>query len=73
MAPIAPRLVRPLLAGALAGGVAFGLRLVVGPNAFVQLAIAGTGGLLVYLALAVRRDELRTWIAAIRPGKAQAA
>jgi O-antigen/teichoic acid export membrane protein len=69
LGPIAPRLVRPLLAGALATAVTMALHAVAGPNAFVQLSVAGTGGLLVYLATAVRRDELRSWIATIRPKK----
>jgi O-antigen/teichoic acid export membrane protein len=73
LAPIAPKLVRPLLAGALAGAVALGLHLVLGPNAFVQLAVAGTAGLLVYLATAVPRDEMRGWIAALRSRRRPAA
>jgi len=73
LGPIAPRLVRPLLAGTLAAAVTLGLHAIVGPNAFVQLSIAGTGGLLVYVATAVRREELRSWIAAVRPKKAHAA
>jgi O-antigen/teichoic acid export membrane protein len=70
LAPIAPRLVRPLLGGALAAAVALGLQhAVIGSGAFVQLAVAGTGGLVAYLAAAVPRDDLRTWIAAVRPRK----
>jgi PST family polysaccharide transporter len=70
--PIAARLVRPLFAGALAAGVALLLHAVVGSNAFIQLAVAGTGGLLVYLATAVPREDLRIWIGALRPKTAAA-
>lgn len=72
LAPIAPRLVRPLLAGLLAGAVAMVLYLVVPRQPFVQLAIAGTGGLLVYLATAVHRRELSGWFAALRARRADA-
>jgi hypothetical protein len=41
-----------------------------GSNAFVQLAVAGTTGLLVYLATAIPRKDLRVWIAAVRSTKA---
>jgi PST family polysaccharide transporter len=69
LAPIAPRLVRPLLAGAFAAAVALVLDAVVGSNPFVQLAVAGTGGLLAYVVTAVPRKDLRTWIAAVRSRK----
>jgi PST family polysaccharide transporter len=72
LAPIAGKLVRPVLAGALAGAVALGLHAIAGPNAFVQLAVAGTAGLLAYLATAVPQAELRAWVAAIRPKRAHA-
>ena len=67
VAPIAPRLVRPLLAGALAAAVAVALHLVVDRSSFVQLAVAGTAGLVAYLATAVPRAELKNWVAAVRP------
>jgi O-antigen/teichoic acid export membrane protein len=66
LGPLGPRLVRPLLAGALAAGVAWGLHMVVGPNPFIQLAVAGTGGLLVYVLTAVPRSDIRKGIAALR-------
>jgi PST family polysaccharide transporter len=66
LGPIAPRLVRPLLAGGLAGVVTLALHAVLGPNPFVQLAVAGTGGLLTYFAAAVPRADLKTGIAALR-------
>jgi O-antigen/teichoic acid export membrane protein len=59
VAPIAPGLVRPLLGGAVACTVALLLDMVAGSNSFVQLAVAGTGGLLAYLAVGVPRPELR--------------
>jgi PST family polysaccharide transporter len=70
LASVAGRLVRPALAGALAGAVALALRAVAGPSAFVQLSVAGTAGLLVYLATAVPGAELRAWMATIRPKQA---
>ncbi|SCL34133.1 polysaccharide transporter, PST family [Micromonospora rhizosphaerae] len=72
LAPIAPLLVRPLLGGALAATVALLLHLVVGSNPFVQLTTAGTAGLLVYLATAVPRSDLRGWVLAIRRKEAHA-
>jgi PST family polysaccharide transporter len=72
LGPIPGQLIRPLLAGLLAGAVALLLARVVGSNPFLQLAVAGTGGLLVYLATAVPRREMRAWIAAIRPRSAHA-
>jgi O-antigen/teichoic acid export membrane protein len=67
LAPIAAKLLRPTLAGALAAAVALALHEVLGPNAFLQLSVAGTAGLLVYLAAAVPRSDLRGWVAAVRP------
>jgi O-antigen/teichoic acid export membrane protein len=72
LAPIVPRLVRPLLACAFAGTVAVLLHLVAGPNAFVQLVVAGTAGLLAYLATAVPLGEWREWLAALRRERAHA-
>jgi PST family polysaccharide transporter len=69
VAPIGPRLVRPLLAGALAAAVTIPLHLVVERNPFVQLAVVGTAGLVTYLATAVPRAELKEWVAALRPKK----
>jgi PST family polysaccharide transporter len=69
--PIGRRMIRPLLAGVLAGVVTLLLdRALSGSNAFVQLAVAGTTGLLVYLATAIPRKDLRVWIAAVRSTKA---
>lgn len=68
--PIGPRLVRPLLAGGLTGVVALALHTVLGPNAFIQLAVAGTAGLVTYVATAVPRADLRRGIAALRARRA---
>ncbi|HKT03532.1 MAG TPA: oligosaccharide flippase family protein [Rugosimonospora sp.] len=72
LGPIAPRLVRPLFAGVVCAAVAVLLHLVAGHNAFIQLATAGTAGLLAYLVVAVPRTELRGWLAALRARRAGA-
>jgi O-antigen/teichoic acid export membrane protein len=64
LAPVAAALVRPLLAAVLAGTVAFLFARIAGPHPFVQLAVAGTAGLLVYLPAAVPLDQLRRLLAA---------
>ena len=69
LGPIAPKLVRPLLGGALAAVVAAVLHALLGPNAFIQLAVAGTAGLLVYLVVAVPRDDVRQGLAVLRARK----
>jgi O-antigen/teichoic acid export membrane protein len=66
LAPMGPALVRPLLAAVLAGAVALLVARFTGPHAFVQLALAGTAGVLVYVPLAVPRDQLRRWRTAVR-------
>ena len=67
LGPMSRRMVRPLFAGAVAGAVAFLLdQALHGFNAFIQLAIAGTAGLVVYLGTAIPRSDLRLWIAAAR-------
>ena len=67
LGPLARPMIRPLLAGAVAGVVAYLLdRALLGFNSFVQLAVAGTAGLLVYLVLAIPRRDLKLWIAAAR-------
>jgi PST family polysaccharide transporter len=71
LAPIARRLVRPGVAGVFAGVTALAVREVTGSSAFVQLSVAGTAGLLVYLATAVQPSELRRWVAAVRPKEPQ--
>jgi PST family polysaccharide transporter len=66
LAPIGPALVRPLLGALLAAAVAAGVAPIAGPNPFVQLALAGTAGMLVYVPVAVPRKMLRQWLAALR-------
>jgi hypothetical protein len=71
--PLGRRMIRPLLAGAVAAVVAALLsQAVSGAGAFVQLAIGGTGGMLVYLFLAIPRNDLRVWIAALKRHRSQA-
>jgi PST family polysaccharide transporter len=72
LSPIRHHLVRPMLAGGLGGAAALGLRSVLGSSALLQLLVAGTVGSLVYVAVAVSRADLRTWVAAIRPAPAPA-
>jgi O-antigen/teichoic acid export membrane protein len=65
IAPLARKLIRPLLAGVLAALVALLLsHSVVEAGAFAQLAVGGTGGLLAYLLTAVPLRDLRLWLAA---------
>jgi O-antigen/teichoic acid export membrane protein len=71
LGPLGRRMIRPLLAGALAGVVAFLLdQALLDANAFIQLVVAGTTGLLVYLMTAIPRKDLRTWISTARSSKA---
>ena len=71
LGPLGRRMIRPLLAGALADATAFLLdRVLLEVNAFVELAVAGMAGLLVYLLTAIPRRELRLWIATRRSPKA---
>jgi len=66
MRPIAVALVRPLLAAAVAGLLALVVAHFTGPYPLVQLAAAGTAGVLAYLPLAVPREQLREWAGAAR-------
>jgi PST family polysaccharide transporter len=66
VAPIGPAIVRPLLAAALAGGAALLVARFAGPYPFVQLAAAGTVGLLVYVPLGIPWDELRRLLGTVR-------
>lgn len=68
------RMIRPLLSGLLAGTVAAFLgHALAFAGPFVQLAIAGTLGLLTYAFTPVPRSDLRMWINAIRRRGAPAA
>jgi O-antigen/teichoic acid export membrane protein len=66
LAPIGPTLVRPLVGAVLSAAVAAMVARVVGPNSFVQLAVAGPAGLLVYVLVAVPQETLRQWWSALR-------
>jgi PST family polysaccharide transporter len=67
LAPMGPPLVRPLLAAGVAGVAAVAVARVSGPYPIVQLAVAGTVGLAVYVPFAVPRAQLREWLRALRP------
>jgi O-antigen/teichoic acid export membrane protein len=62
LAPVAAALVRPLLAAVLVAAVATLVARFTGPHAFVQLAVAGIVGVLVYVPAAIPRQQLRQWI-----------
>jgi O-antigen/teichoic acid export membrane protein len=62
LAPVAAKLVRPVLAAALAAVVATLVAQVTGPYAVVQLLVAGGAGVVVYAFTAIPRDQLRQWI-----------
>ncbi len=66
LAPLGPPLVRPLLAAGLAAAAAAAVAHVAGPHPFVRLVLAGTAGMLVYVPVAVPRDQLRQWLDALR-------
>ena len=66
LAPVAAALVRPVLAAALAGVVAFLLARFAGPHPPVRLAVAGGAGLLLYVVVAVPRKQARRWLVALR-------
>jgi PST family polysaccharide transporter len=67
LAPVGPTLVRPLFAAAVAAAAAIGVaRVTAGSYPIVQLAVAGTAGLLAYVPVAVPREQLRQWLAVFR-------
>ncbi|GAA2867165.1 hypothetical protein GCM10010517_26700 [Streptosporangium fragile] len=57
--PVLPALVRPLLGGVLAAAVTVSLARVTGASPFLQLCVAGGGGLLAYVLLVVPVSRLR--------------
>jgi len=72
--PLGRRMIRPLLAGAVAAVVAGSLSVALaGTGAFVQLAVGGTLGLLTYVILAIPRSDLRAWVAAARRNRVASA
>ena len=72
LAPLAPAVVRPLLAGALAGVVTIGVSAAIGPRPLLQLGVAGLAGLVTYVVAAVPMDQLRQWLGALRRQQAHA-
>jgi O-antigen/teichoic acid export membrane protein len=73
LGPVAPGLARPFAAAALAGIAAAGVARATGPHPLVQLGIAGSAGLLIYLTLAISMVQRREWLAAISGRRAHAA
>jgi PST family polysaccharide transporter len=69
LVPIGPAVVRPVLASFLTAVVAAAVASVTGPHPFVQLAAAGTAGVLAYVPVAVPRDQIREWLTALRQRK----
>jgi PST family polysaccharide transporter len=65
LAPVAASLIRPLLAAVLTAAVAVVAMRFAGPYPFVQLAVAGTAGLLAYIPAAVPREQLRQLLDAV--------
>jgi PST family polysaccharide transporter len=59
LVPTLPALVRPIIGATLAAAVVMLIDLVVGGSSFVQLALAGGAGLIVYILVAVPLDQLR--------------
>ncbi|NUT34665.1 MAG: oligosaccharide flippase family protein [Hamadaea sp.] len=66
LAPMAPALVRPLLAGAATGVLALAVARVAGPHPLVVLVTAGGAGLALYVAVAVGPAGLRRGLRLIR-------
>jgi O-antigen/teichoic acid export membrane protein len=57
--PVAPALVRPLCAAAVAAVIMLTVAWLTGPSPIVQLGLAGTAGLLGYLLIAVSPNQIR--------------
>jgi PST family polysaccharide transporter len=72
LAPIAPALVRPLLAGVVAAAVSLLVARIAGPEPFLRLSTAGCAGLLAYIVIAVPREQLRQVGTLLRREKAHA-
>jgi PST family polysaccharide transporter len=72
LAPIAPPLMRPLFAGGIGAGVAYALVHVTGERPLIRLLVAGSAGLLAYLAVAVPPQSLRQLLGTIRREEAHA-
>lgn len=61
LAPIAPALVRPVLGGGLAACVCMLVARTASATPLLQLASAGSAGLVTYAAVVIPREELRRW------------
>ena len=61
LAPIAPQLVRPLLGCGLAATVCLLVVQMVESSLFLQLAVAGSAGLITYVLIVVPWEQLRRW------------
>jgi PST family polysaccharide transporter len=59
LGPVLPALVRPLTASALAGATMLVLAQLTDGRSLVQLAVAGTAGVLVYVLVVVPRAEMK--------------
>lgn len=70
--PIQRALVRPLLAGVAAAGVAWAVARFTGPHAAVQLVAGGITGFAAYVAVAVTPEQFRLALAALRRRTARA-
>lgn len=68
VARVVPGMIRPLAAALLAGVVAVVAARLTGPHP-VALLVAGGAAMLAYLPLAVPRDQLYQWLAALRRRK----
>jgi PST family polysaccharide transporter len=61
LAPIAPKLVRPLLGCGVAATVCLLVVQMVENSIFLQLAVAGSAGLITYVLIVVPWEQLRRW------------
>jgi PST family polysaccharide transporter len=66
LGPIGPALIRPVLGAVLAAVTAYGALRFSGPYPIVQLLVAGTAGMCVYVPVAVPREQLRQSLSALR-------
>lgn len=58
LGPVAPKLVRPLIAAAAAAGAMLLIDMSLDAGAFVRLSVAGGAGILLYAAIVVPRSQL---------------
>jgi len=72
LAPIAPALARPMIAGLVSGVLTLLVAQAIGPHQLVRLLVGGSAGLLVYAALAIAPAQFRLWLGMIRREEAHA-